>query len=211
MTTKDGEASNGQKAIGPSARLMQVSKEQQRNGLKNVVYVDHAASQPSDVVAFGREATWCFMDKRYLAAIMMASAMVEVILNKDSRLTTAGRHWDPLDMKSIRTAKKAGLPVERLLEPDETLKGKSILFLELRNKMAHGNLTGLIGFENVGTTDYSGKARSLALKHLEKSQFFEVDWFNCLTHHLMFRREGSYAAAGQVRISRNRARGNETH
>ena len=83
------------------------------------------------------------------------------------------RHWFSIDMKTLRAANTAGLPVKRLLEPGETLKERDILFVDLRHRIAHGNLKGLTGFEDRGATDYSLEAREVALKHLEKAELFE--------------------------------------
>jgi len=70
----------------PLASLMKFSKGYQRNGLKQFVCWNPAASCPNDIFAYCREATFCFTDKRYLATIAMATALVELILNKDSRM-----------------------------------------------------------------------------------------------------------------------------
>jgi len=48
---------------------------------------------PIDVFSYTREATHCFQQRRFLASIAMASTAVEIILNRDRRLTHAGIPW----------------------------------------------------------------------------------------------------------------------
>jgi hypothetical protein len=51
-----------------------------KNGLTEIV-VFRNAMVPDNVYAYGREAGNCFCERRYLASIVTASAMVEIILN----------------------------------------------------------------------------------------------------------------------------------
>ena len=167
MTLDDGTIFADSAPRGPRARILIILPKYRRNGLDHVVYFERAGSHPADVFAYGREAIHCFMDKRYLATITMAYAMVELILNKDSRMPAA--KWRTLNMKLVRTAKSCGLPVDRLLDRGESLTSQSINFIDLRNKIAHGNLTDLIGLEHCATTDYSAQAREIALRQLRES------------------------------------------
>ena len=162
----------------PKAERRLIRPEFQKNGLTHVVYFSQATHHPSDVFAYGREALHCFSERRYLASITMAHAMVEIILNKDSRMLSSTRAWHALSLKLVRIAEQRGLPVSQLLNPGETLKGKSLAFIDLRNRIAHGNLAGLIGFEHQGTPDYSSDAREIALDHLIKAEQFEMEWYN---------------------------------
>ena len=162
----------------PKAERRLIRPEFQRNGVTHVVYFSQATHHPSDVFAYGREALHCFMDRRYLATITMANALVEIVLNKDSRMRTSTGMWCTLSLKLVRTAERHGLPVHQLLNQGEGLTGKSLAFIDLRNRIAHGNLAGLIGFEHEGTPDYSAHAREVALEHLEKAERFEVEWYN---------------------------------
>jgi hypothetical protein len=165
-------------APAPKASLRSVKPEYQRNGLRHVVYFTQATHLPSDVSAYGREAPNCFDQKRYLATIILASAMVEVILNKDTRMLRLGGGWRNLNMKFLKEAGRKGFPVARLLGTGESFGGASIEFIELRNRIAHGNLSGIVGFEHRGTPDYSPEARERALNHLRKAEDFVVDWYN---------------------------------
>jgi hypothetical protein len=165
-------------ATPPHASFREVRAEYQRNGLTHVVYFTHATHVPNDVFAYGREAPNCFDQRRYLATITLASAMVEIILNKDGRLRTKAAAWRTLNMKLVRDAERKGLPVVHLLGVRESLRGASIEFVELRNRIAHGNLSGLVGFEHSGTTDYSSTAREVAFDHLRKAEEFLVNWYN---------------------------------
>jgi len=149
------------------------------NGLKEIVVFRDAIAVPDDVYAYGREAGNSFCARRYIATITLASAMVEIILNKDSRMARLPVDWWNLNRKLLKKGRKNGLPIDRLLSEGESLQGKKeIEFVDLRNRLAHGNLRDLMGFEHTGTTDYSGKARKVALDHLRKSDEFLVEWYN---------------------------------
>jgi hypothetical protein len=178
MTTSAASRVAKHETDRPRASLRQIRPEYQRNGLTHVVYFTHATHHPSDVFACGREAGNCFEEKRYLATITMASAMVEVILNKDSRMRISAGGWRTLTMKLVRAGQRNGVPVDRLFDAGEGLTTRSIAFIELRNRIAHGNLTDLVGFEHSGTPDYSPEAREVALKHLAKAENFVVEWYN---------------------------------
>jgi hypothetical protein len=164
----------------PHATFSQIRPAFQKNGLTHVVSFTHATCVPSDVFAYGREAPNCFEQRRYLATIVLASAEVEVILNKDIRMQRQVGGWRTLTMKLLREAKRKGLPVELLLGAgesfDRTVTG--IEFIELRNRIAHGNLSGMLGFEHNGTPDYSPAAKEAAFNHLRKAEEFFVGWFN---------------------------------
>jgi hypothetical protein len=114
---------------------------------------------PSDLFAYGREAPNCFDLRRYLATIILATAQIEIILNKDSRMRRVDDGWRTLKMKLLGDAAGKGLPVHCLLAEGESLRAASIGFVDLRNRLAHGNLAGIIGFELNGTPDYSAEAR----------------------------------------------------
>jgi hypothetical protein len=162
----------------PRASLRKIKPEFVKNGHEEVLYFTHATNVPSDVFAYGREAPNCFDQRRYLATIVLATAEIEIILNKDSRMRWAGGGWRTLNMKLLRDATGMGLPVQCLLRPGESLKARSIEFVDLRNQLAHGNLTGIVGFERTGTPDYSEEARRAALSHMKKAEAFVVEWYN---------------------------------
>jgi hypothetical protein len=109
----------------------------------------------------------------------MSSALVERIINMDSRMLPdhPGRRY--LTARELRTAQKRGLPVDQLLGASDDLKrDDTVRFLMLRNQLAHGNLDGLIEFGGGGPTDYYEGARTAALEHLMKAAKFEVEWYN---------------------------------
>lgn len=163
----------------PKATLAEFRKPEEHNGLRHVVYWSPADSVPNDLFAYGREAMFCFVDRRYIASITMSSATVELILNRDRRMQTGQSGWRPLSAKLLRRAEKMGLPVQYLLSPGETFKtDKSARFVVLRNQLAHGNLESVIEFKAGGATDYNADARLVALDQINKSQAFEVEWFN---------------------------------
>jgi hypothetical protein len=75
-----------------------------------------------------------------------------------------------------------GLPVSELLEPDNLRVQNGVTLIRLRNRIAHGNIAGLVQLEKGGALDYSSRARALSLKHLEKASRFKVKWFNTSPH-----------------------------
>jgi hypothetical protein len=162
----------------PRASLRKIKPEYIRNGNDAVLYFTDATHMPSDIFAYGREKARCFDDSRYLATIILSTAEVEIILNKDSRMRRAEGGWQTLKMKLLRDGAEKGLPVDCLLGPGESLKGADIDFVKLRNGMAHGNLTGIIGFEHNGTPDYSAEAREMALAQMKKARAFVLEWYN---------------------------------
>jgi hypothetical protein len=163
----------------PKAKLLRFREPDQHNGLEHVVYYSLADSVPGDLFAYAREAMSCFIERRYIASITMASATVELVLNRDSRMRIGRSGWRSLNAKLARNAATNGLPVELLLEPHETFKtDSSARFVALRNQLAHGNLESVIEFKTGGPTDYNPEAREVALNHLNKAQAFVVEWFN---------------------------------
>lgn len=143
----------------PKATLAEFRKPEEHNGLRHVVYWSLADSVPSDLFAYGREAMFCFVNRRYIASITMSSATVELILNRDRRMRTGQPGWWPLSAKLLRRAEKMGLPVQYLLSPGETFKtDKSARFVVLRNQLAHGNIESVIEFKAGGATDYNADA-----------------------------------------------------
>jgi hypothetical protein len=74
------------------------------------VYYTVADSVPGDLFAYGREAMFCFIERRYIASITMAFATVELILNKDSRMRSGPLGWRSVNAKLARSAEAKGLP-----------------------------------------------------------------------------------------------------
>jgi hypothetical protein len=166
------------KKQSPRADLRKLKPEYVKNGHEDVLHFTLAMHLPRDVAAYGREAPNCFNERRYLATIILSSAAIEIILNKDSRMRAAGRDWQNLNMKQLREGDLKGLPLKALLGPGESLRDKSIEFIDLRNRLAHGNLQGIVGFEHTGTPDYSEDARETALSHMKKAEAFVMEWYN---------------------------------
>lgn len=162
----------------PVATFRSIKPEYVRNGHDSVLHFTQATHIPSDVMAYGREGANCFNDRRYLATIVLTTAQIEIILNKDSRMRRPGGGWRTLNMKLLRDGAGKGMPVASLLTLGESLKAPSIEFVELRNRLAHGNLAGIIGFEHSGTPDYSVKARESALTQMKKADQFVMEWYN---------------------------------
>jgi hypothetical protein len=125
----------------PRASFRKAKPEFVKNGHDDVLYFTQATHIPNDVFAYGREAPNCFDQRRYLATIILATAEIEIILNKDSRMQRAGGGWRTLNMKLLRVAAGKGLPIQCLLTAGESLKTASIEFIELRNRLASGYRT----------------------------------------------------------------------
>ena len=135
---------------------------------------------PMDVFCYTREATHCFVQKRYLACIAMASAAVEIILNRDRRLkafpnfrSTDG--WAYLNNRTLRIARAEGLPSNALLSEGESLDSRvAIAFVEMRNKIAHGDVILLV----TNLSDYDPGAERIADEQGRKMRNFVSEWFN---------------------------------
>jgi hypothetical protein len=167
----------------PRARFARVKAEAARSSRYHAPFVlvfSPGECLPSDVGAFGRDAGNCYESGRFLACILTASAAVEIILNRDSRMRAGRRGWCHMNAKLMRTAQDRGLPVDRLLEGADDFKtDNSVTFLRLRNQIAHGNLDGIIDLTREGfALDYSRKAAKLALAHLNNADEFILEWFN---------------------------------
>src|SRR5579884_978987 len=105
---------------------------------------------PIDVFSYTREATHCFHERRFLACIAMASTAVEIILNRDRRLRAlpnfkSSDGWAYLSNRTLRIARDNGLPSNALLSSGEDLGSqKPIVFVEIRNKVAHGDVAHFV-------------------------------------------------------------------
>jgi hypothetical protein len=166
------------KADAPNAGIRQIKPEFVKNAYSDIIYFTHATHVPNDVFAYSRDARHRFDERRYLATITTASAIVEVILNKDSRMQEKRQGWRSLSPKLLKEGAAKGLPVQQLLDADETLPAASIEFVDLRNRVAHGNLRGIVGLEHTGTPDYSSQGRLAALNQLKKAEAFVMEWYN---------------------------------
>lgn len=143
-------------------------------------YRSHSERYPMDLFSYTREAAHCLQERRFLAVIAMSSTAVELIINRDSRtrkLTSLKRiaGWATLNSQNLRIAKKHGLPVDALLEAGEDLSGANpIMFVLLRNKVAHGEIEPLIS----DLSDYDPNAKKLATEHEAKMRKFVSEWYN---------------------------------
>lgn len=137
-------------------------------------------AMPLDLFSYWREATGCYALARFLAAISLASALVEAILNRDSRLGGQGDlrrvdGWILLDIRNLLRASEGGLPVRELLGPAEAAADEAPLsFIQLRNRIAHGHLAGFPGH----LSDDSPALEAAARTQLDKASRFLVAWFN---------------------------------
>lgn len=82
----------------------------------------------------------------------------------------------PMDVFSYtREAAHCGLPSNALLSPGESLDSdKSITFVYMRNKIAHGDISYLVS----DLADYDPEAERMADEHEEKMRRFVSEWFN---------------------------------
>ena len=133
-----------------------------------------------DVFSYTREAGHCLDERRFLASIAMASTAVELILNRDRRLKgipnfKGADGWAYLNKRNLRIAGANGLPAIALLSNSEDLETNDpILFVTLRNKVAHGEIEPLI----TTLSDYDSDAEVLATGQEEKMRNFVSQWFN---------------------------------
>ena len=80
----------------------------------------------------------------------MASTAFEIILNRDRRLRAlpdfkSRDGWAYLNNRTLRIARDNGLPSNALLSPGDDLDcQRPIAFVEIRNKIAHGEITHLV-------------------------------------------------------------------
>jgi hypothetical protein len=144
------------------------------------LYRTHSERYPLDLFSYTREAGYCLDERRFLAAVAMASSAVELILNRDRRLRALpdllGPYgWANLNNRSLRIARDNGLPTNALLSAGDNLDGdKPIAFVELRNKVAHGEITHLVR----DLSDYDPDAARLAAEQDSKMRHFVSEWYN---------------------------------
>ncbi|MGH9732710.1 MAG: hypothetical protein ACRD4A_13525 [Candidatus Acidiferrales bacterium] len=135
---------------------------------------------PMDLFSYTREAGHCLRERRFLASIAMASTAVELILNRDRRLKAlpdfkAGDGWAYLNNRTLRIAREHGLPTDALISAgDDIATRKPIAFVELRNKVAHGEINHLVNT----LSDYDSGAEQMAADQELKMRSFVSKWFN---------------------------------
>src|SRR5579875_634732 len=135
---------------------------------------------PIDLCSYTREAIHCFDQGRYLAAIAMASSAIELILNRDRRLRRLEKMkrrggWVYLNNWNLRIARENGLPTDAHLSEGDDLDGdKPIAIVDLRNKVAHGEIAHLVRT----LSDYDPGAKELAAAQELKMRKFVSEWFN---------------------------------
>ncbi len=151
-----------------------------RAGESRVIYWYPHSAMPLDLFSYIREAARSYELALFLGAVSTASAFVETILNRDSRLR--GRSdlrridgWILLNNQNLLAALRAGYPVGELLDSGESVEsGAPIQFVEARNKVAHGDL----GDFPDHLSDYSPVFEATARSQLDKASHFLVTWFN---------------------------------
>jgi hypothetical protein len=147
---------------------------------ENIIYWNPAECMPFDLFSYFREAGRCREESRFLAATAMSSTAIELILNRDRRLKTLPElrrvsGWATLNNGNLRVARAHGLPVQTLLSTDEDLgSDKRIDFVELRNKVAQGEISHLV----LDLSDYDPDAARLAADQWKKMHDFIIEWFN---------------------------------
>lgn len=139
-----------------------------------------AERYPIDVFSYTREATHCFHQRRFLACIAMASTAVEIILNRDRRLRALSNFrsqdgWAYLNNRTLRIARENGLPSDKLLSAGDDLDSQQpIAFVEMRNKIAHGEIGHLVS----DLSDYDAGAERIADEQGRKMRNFVSEWYN---------------------------------
>src|SRR5207302_73898 len=114
----------------------------------------------------------------YMACIAMASAAVEVIINRDCRCKGVLRQktgWAYLNNVNLKVSRDLGLPVAELIAAGESLDSKApIQFVQRRHKIAHGDTAQL--FRTL--TDYDPSAKAAAEDQDRRAIAFVREWFN---------------------------------
>lgn len=155
-------------------------EEKPRMSSGRSLYRTHAERMPLDLFSYTREAGYCLDEHRFLAAITMASTAVELILNRDRRLRDlpdfqGAYAWANLNNRTLRIARDNGLPTDALLSAGDDLDSdQPIAFVELRNKVAHGEITHLVS----DLSDYDPDAARLAAEQDSKMRHFVSEWYN---------------------------------
>jgi len=126
----------------------------------------------------------CFGICRYEVSILFAAIAVEAAINHDDRMQEyrgkSYKQWITLSPKSLAKVKEVGIDISDLIESDN---GEIVSkFVELRNKIAHGDNLGaqyiLRQFNHntsIEYTDYRISEKD-ALEQIEKSYNFLVKW-----------------------------------
>ena len=144
------------------------------------MYRSPAERMPMDLFSYSREAGHCLRGRQFLASIAMASTAVELILNRDRRLKRLPKlkrilGWATLNNHNLRIARAKGLPAEELISAGDDLDGTTpIAFVELRNKVAHGEIAHFV--EDL--SDYDAVAAEMATAQEQKMRHFVAEWFN---------------------------------
>jgi hypothetical protein len=155
-----------------------------RFSLVRTIYWSPSGGMPLDLFSYVREGANAFVSGNFLGTMVLASAAVELVLNKDGRtryesqLTRMGG-WATLNNRNLRVAGVLGLPVISLLSDDETIEQDlPIRFVDRRNKVAHGDVASIIQSLSAEFVDYDPAAKAEAFDQLNKSQDFVLNWFN---------------------------------
>jgi len=78
-------------------------------------------------------------------------------------------------MRTLRIARENGLPTDALLSARDDLDSNTpIGFVELRNKVAHGEVAHLVS----DLSDYDPSAERMAADQESKMRRFVSEWFN---------------------------------
>jgi hypothetical protein len=150
----------------------EINKRQQQVGS---IYWYPAERMPIDLFSYIREADRCFTLAQYLSTISASSCAVELILNRDKRMKTLQiKGWMKLNSKNLISAERLGLPVSALFSVNESLKQRSITFVDRRNRVNHGEILSMLST----LSDYDDFAENEALDQITKAQKFVVEWFN---------------------------------
>lgn len=93
----------------------------------------------------------------------------------DSSAPDEKRPWMSSGHRTLRTARENGLPTDKLLSPGDDLnERRPIAFVELRNKIAHGEIAHLV----TDLSDYDPSAEQMAADQENKMRQFVSEWFN---------------------------------
>jgi hypothetical protein len=151
-----------------------------RFGNIGVVSWFRGGNVPLDLFSLLREARVGYTLAQYLGAIMLSTAAVELIMNKDRRTAGLALHrmdsWATLNNSNLALVQPVGLPVSALLSAGESIADGRvpIAFVRRQNKVVHGDFSSLIR----RLSEYDPIAESEALDQVLKAERFVVEWFN---------------------------------
>jgi hypothetical protein len=149
-----------------------------------------------DIVRTDTDAAYSFVFEMFDASIFFASRVVEMAINTDNRMRQKKGEstwkWLTLSRKILKDSRVNGLPVDLLLDAEETPLESEPVFVVRRNKVVHGDIRGYkeaTGFFR--TTDFTkpyklpvAPSEDETFDQLVKSRRFLIEWSKSGSTHI---------------------------